>query len=174
METFFYLATEEASSGFGFNFDLLGSNVINLAILVGLLVVYGGKVLGNLLTERRAKIAEEVEEAETQVSESAAALAEAKKELTQAKAKADQIRAEAETTAKRVSAEILAQGDREIERMKATAMQELDSERAKAMTELRQRIAVLAIEKAEEQLKATLNEERQGILISRAVGQLGG
>lgn len=174
METFFYLATEEASSGFGFNFDLLGSNVINLAILVGFLVVYGGKVLGNILTERRTKIAEEVQEAEAQVSQSATTLVAAKEELTQAKAKADQIRAEAEATAKRVSAEILAQGDREIERMKATAMQELDSERAKAMTELRQRIAVLAIEKAEEQLKATLNEERQGRLISRAVGQLGG
>ena len=174
METFFYLATEEVSGGFSLNLDILGSNLINLAIVVGLLVVYGGKVVGNILAERRAKIAEEVEEAENRASEAAAAVAEAQKDLTQAKAKADKIKAEAETAAIRVSAEILTQGDREIERMKATAVQELDSERAKAIAELRQRIAVLAIEKAEEQLKASLDEERQDKLISRAVGQLGG
>jgi F-type H+-transporting ATPase subunit b len=174
METFFYLATEEVSGGFGLNLDILGSNLINLAIVVGLLIFYGGKFVGNILTERRAKIEEEITEAETRASEAAAAVAQAQKDLTQAKTKAGQIKAEAEVTAQRVSAEILAQGDKEIERMKAAAGQELDGERAKVIAELKRTIAVLAIEKAQGQLKESLNEEMQGRLISRAVGQLGG
>lgn len=42
------------------------------------------------------------------------------------------------------------------------------------MAELKRTIAVLALEKAEQQLKDNLNEETQGKLISNAVGQLGG
>lgn len=174
METFFYLATEEVSEGFGLNFDILGTNLINLTIIVSLLVVYGGKFLGKILTERRNQIAAEIKEAEDIESKAAASLAEAKQNLTKAQEKAKTIKAEAEVTAQRVKEEILAQGEKEIERMKASALQELDSERSKVIADLKQRIAVLALEKAEQQLKDTLNEESQGKLISNAVEQLGG
>jgi F-type H+-transporting ATPase subunit b len=174
METFFYLATEEVSGGFGLNLNILGSNLINLVLIIGFLVIYGGKFLGNILTERRTKIETEIKEAEARKSKAAAALAVAKKNLTQAQEKAKQIKAESEVTAKRVSEEILAQGNKDIERMKALALQELDSERAKVIVDLKQTIAVLAIEKAEQQLKETLDEQAQGKLISNAVGQLGG
>ena len=168
MINLFYLATEEAGGGF----DLLGSNIINLAIIIVLLVVYGSKFIGNILTERKNKIAEEIKEAETLAAKSAQALAEAKDNLNQAKAK--QIKADAESNAKQVKADILAQGQKDIERMKATAGQELDSERAKVVADLKRRIAVLALEKAEQELKSGLNDDIQGRLISRAVEQLGG
>jgi len=174
MVTLFYLATEEAVGGFGISSDILGSNVINLAIVIGLLVVYGGKFVGNLLTERRNRIAEEIKEAENRAAIAAKALAEGKENLGQAQAKAKQIKSDAESTAEKLRAEILAQGQKDIERMRATAVQELDSERAKVVAGLKQRIAVLALEKAEQQLRDTLNDEVQGKLISRAVEQLGG
>ena len=170
-----YLATEEAVGGFGFNFDdILGSNVINLAIVITFLLVYGSKFLTNILDERKAKIAQEIQEAEAQAEEAAKALEEAKKNLDQAQAKAEKIKVDAEATAKSLKAEILAQGEKEIERMKATAVQELDSERAKVVTELKRQIAILALEKAEEDLKGRLDDQLQGQLISRAVDQLGG
>lgn len=174
METFFYLATEKVSGGFGLNFDILGTNLLNLVIIIFFLVVYGGKFLGNILTERRTRIEEEIQEAENRKLKAASELAESQKNLTQAQQKAQQIKIEAEVTAKKVSEEILAQGTKDIERMKATAVQELDSERGKVVAELRRTIAVMAVEKAELQLKETLNEETQGKLISSAVGQLGG
>ena len=174
METFFYLATEEVSGGFGLNLNILGTNLINLVLIITFLVVYGGKFLGNILTERRTKIEAEIKEAEALELKAAGALAEGQKSFSQAQDRAAKIKADAEVTSKRVSEQILAQGDQEIERMKATAVQELDSERAKVVAELKQTIAVLALEKAEQQLKDTLNEETQGKLISNAVGQLGG
>jgi F-type H+-transporting ATPase subunit b len=174
MGNLFYLATEEASGGFGINPDILGSNLINLVLVIGLLVVYGSKFIGNILNERRAQIQEEIQEAEARAAEAQSKLTQAQQDLAQAQEKAKQIKADAQVTAKRVSEEILAQGDQNIERMKATALQELDSERAKVIAELKRRIAVLALEKAQVQLKESLDDEAQGKLISSAVGQLGG
>jgi F-type H+-transporting ATPase subunit b len=168
-----YLATEEAS-GFGIKFDLLGSNVINLTIVIVFLLVYGTKFLNNILDQRREKIAQEIQEAENYAQEAAQALAGAKENLDQAQAKAKQIKADAEATGKNLRAEILAQGEKEVQRMKATAVQELDSERARVVAELKRQIAVLALEKAEQDLRDRLNDEVQGQLISRAVDQLGG
>lgn len=174
MINLFYLAVEEAGGGFGISSDILGSNLINLVIVIGLLVVYGGKFVGNILTERRNRIAEEIKEAEERAQTAAKALAEAKENLSQAQAKAKQIKADAEATAKTTREQILAQGQKEIERMKATAVQELDSERAKVVNELKRTIAVLALQKAEQELQDRLNDDIQGKLISRAVEQLGG
>lgn len=174
MVNLFYLAIEETKGGFGISSDILGSNLINLIIVIGLLVVYGGKIVGNILTERSNKIAEEIQEAENSASLAAKALAEGKENLNQAQAKAKQIKSDAQSTAEKLRVEILAQGQKDIERMKATAIQELDSERAKVIAGLKQRIAVLALEQAQQQLKETLNDEIQGKLISRAVEQLGG
>jgi len=174
MINLFYLATEEAGGGFGISSDILGSNLINLVIVIGLLVVYGGKFVGKILTERRDRIAEEIKEAEERAKTAAKALAEAKENLSQAQAKAVQIKADAEVTAKTTREQILAQGQKDIERMKATAVQELDSERAKVVNELKRTIAVLALQKAEQELQDRLNDDIQGKLISRAVEQLGG
>jgi F-type H+-transporting ATPase subunit b len=174
MVTLFYLATEETAGGFGISLDILGSNLINLIIIIGLLVVYGGKFVGNILTERRNRIAEEIQEAENLAAIAAKALAEGKENLNQAQVKAKQIKSDAESTAEKLRAEILAQGQKDIERMRSVAVQELASERAKVVAGLKQRIAELALEKAEQQLKETLNDDIQGKLISRAVEQLGG
>lgn len=174
MINLFYLAVEEAGGGFGISSDILGSNLINLLIVIGLLVIYGGKFVGNILTERRDRIAAEIKEAEERAKTAEAALAEAKENLNQAQAKAKQIKADAEVTAKTTREQILAQGQKEIERMKANAVQELDSERAKVINELKRTIAILALQKAEQELQECLNDDIQGKLISRAVEQLGG
>jgi F-type H+-transporting ATPase subunit b len=174
MGNFLYLATEGAEGGFGINPDILGSNVINLALVITFLVLYGGKAIGKIFEERRAKIQQEIQEAENLANQAQSKLTQAQQDLTKAQEKAKQIKADAEVTAQKMKAEILVQGDKDIERMKATAAGELDSERAKVIAELKQRIAVLALEKAETQLKESLNDDVQGKLISRAVAQLGG
>lgn len=162
------------TEGFGFNPDILGSNVINLVIMITLLVVYGGKVLNNILTERRERIAQEIREAEERAAAAARELELAKQNLEQAHARAEQIKAEAVSRAEKLRAEILERGEKEIEKMKAMAAQELDSERTKVIAALRRQIALRALSLAEEQLKERLNDELHGKLITRALEQLGG
>ena len=174
MWTVFYLATEEAEGGFGLNFDILEANIINLALLLGILVYYGGQVVGKILNERRAKIEAEIQEAESRAAKAASELAESQQKLAQAKEEAKQILATGEQTAQRVKEEILTKGKAEVERMKATAAADVSSEQDKAIASLRQRTVALAITRVEGQLKERLDDSKQERLIDRCIGQLGG
>jgi F-type H+-transporting ATPase subunit b len=175
MGTVLLLATEaSAEGGFGLNFDILETNLINLSIVIGLLFYFGRGFLGNILTERRSAIEEAIKEAETRQKDAAAALAEQQQKLTQAQAEAERIRAAAEENAKVAKEAILAQAAQEVERMKATAGQELEAERERAIAQLRARVAAMALEKVESQLKTSLDENAQHQLIDRSIALLGG
>ena len=178
MVTFSFLATEAAqaleSSGFGLNFNLLETNVINLAILIGVLFYFGRNVLGNILGERRSRIEQEVREAEKRQKDAAASLADAQQKLAQAQAEAEKIRAAAEENAKAEREKILAQAAKDIERLKAQAGTDLESLRDRAIAELRERVAALAIERVEAQLSGHLDDSAQQQLIDRSIAIIGG
>ncbi|MGK7916400.1 MAG: F0F1 ATP synthase subunit B [Prochloraceae cyanobacterium] len=176
MVDLFFLAEahSEAEGGFGLNLDVLGTNLINLTILVGILVYYGKGLISNLMSERNAKIAEQIQEAEKKQQTAAAALQEQKQQLAEAEKTAAKIRQDAEANAEKTKQAILAQGEKEVERLKATAVADLNSEQTKVIAELRQRVAALAIEQVETQLPQMLNDEAQNQLIDSSIARLGG
>lgn len=176
MGTFLFLAEahSEVEGGFGLNLDILETNLINLAILVGILFYFGKPIVGNILRERRAKIAEQIQEVEEKQKKAAATLAEEQKKLEQAQATAAKIRSEAEANAQKAKESIWAQGEKEVERLKAMAGQDLSTEEQRAIAELKQRVAALALEKVESQLPSMLDESAQRQLIDRSIAQLGG
>lgn len=171
MGNILYLATE---SGWGLNFDILETNLINLAILIVVLLVYGSKFLGKILSERRAAIEAEIKDAENRAATAKKALEEEQRKLSQAKAEAKQIREQAEQNAASAKEKILAQGQAEVERIKATAAQDLQGEQDKAIAELKGRVAALALRRVEAQLQETLDDSAQSQLIDRCIAQLGG
>lgn len=171
MGNFLYLATE---SGWGLNFDILETNLINLAILIVVLLVYGSKFLGKILSERRAAIEAEIKDAENRAATAKAALEEEQRKLSQAQAEAKKIREQAEQNAAKAKEKILAQGQAEVERIKASAAQDLQSEQDKAIAELKARVAALALERVEGQLREMLDDSAQNQLIDRCIAQLGG
>jgi F-type H+-transporting ATPase subunit b len=178
MGTLSFLATEAAhaveSGGFGLNFNVLETNLINLAIIIGVLFYFGRKVLVNILEERRSRIAEEIREAEKRQKDAAAALADAQQKLAKAQAEAEQIRAAAEANAQAAREAILAQAAKDVERLRETAAQDLDVARERAIAELRERIAAMAVERVESQLRAHLDDSAQHQLIDRSIAIVGG
>lgn len=167
-------AEAEESSGFGLNFNILETNLINLAIVVGVVFYFGRKLLGKALTERRSQIETAIADAEKRKKEASSALAAQQQKLAQAKTEATRIRIDAEESAKVARAEIMAQSVQDIERLKANAAQDLTSQQEKVMTELRQRIAALAMEKVEAQLKSGLSDDTQKQLVDRSIAMMGG
>ena len=111
MGNFWLLAHAEAASeaGLGLNLDIFETNLINLAIVIGVLVYFGRQVLGKILTERSENIESAIADAEKRQKDAAAALAEQQQNLAEAQAEANRIRAEAETKAKAAKDVILAQ-----------------------------------------------------------------
>ncbi len=175
METVLLLATEAGSeAGFGLNTNIFETNLINLAILIGVLVYFGRGFLGKILNERRSTIEEAILEAEQRQKQAEASLAEQQQKLTAAQTEAQRILAEAEERAKAVRELILAKAVEDVERMKATASAELDSDRERVIAQLRSLIATQAIERAESQLKQQLNDTVQERLIDQSLMLLGG
>ena len=174
ISTFFLLNAEAgAESGFGFKFDVIEANLINLAIIFVLLIVYGGKVVGNILSERRAKIEAEIKSAEARAKESKDALAKAQKDLKDAQETAVTIRSEAEANAQKAKEAVLAKGQKEVERLKSSAAADLNSEQERAIAQLRSRAVEMALEQVESRMGEVLNDDKQRQLIDRSIAQIG-
>ncbi|MGH2416556.1 MAG: F0F1 ATP synthase subunit B, partial [Microcystaceae cyanobacterium] len=140
MENFLILATEAHAveeGGFALNLNILDANLINLAILISVLVYFGRKSLGKILSERQSKIAEAIQEAEKRQRKAAEALADQQQKLAQAQAEAERIRKAAEERAQVAKAEIAAQTEKDIQRLREMAVQDLNTEQERVMAELR-------------------------------------
>ncbi|NJL85783.1 MAG: F0F1 ATP synthase subunit B [Leptolyngbyaceae cyanobacterium SM1_1_3] len=166
------LAVEEG--GVGLNFDLLETNLINLAIIIGALFYFGSKFLGNTLATRRQEIESAIKAAEKRKQEASSALAEQQQKLAQAQVEAEQIRSRSEENAARAEAEVQQQADRDVERLRAAAEQDLSAQQDKVMRELQQRLSALAIKRVEERLPERLNDDVQRQLVDKSIALLGG
>ena len=167
-------AQEMGEGGFGINLDFLEANIFNLAILLGIVIYYATKTLGKTLGDRRSKIAEAIQEAEARQKQTAKTLADEQQKLAQAQAEAVRIRNTSEERAKLVKAEIAAQAEQDVARLRETAAKDLGAEQDRVMGELQRRIAALAVEKAEADIKGRLTNNDQDRLIDRCIAQLGG
>ncbi|MCY7282275.1 MAG: F0F1 ATP synthase subunit B [Cyanobacteria bacterium CAN_BIN43] len=166
-------ATAE-EAGFGLNLNILDTNLINLAIVVGVVVYLARNFLSKTLLERRSQIEIAITDAEKRKKEASSALAAQQQKLAQAKTEATRIKADAEASAQAARAEIMAQSAQDIERLKASAAQDLNSQQERVMTELRQRVAALAMEKVEAQLNSGLSADTQKQLVDRSIAMMGG
>jgi len=167
-------ATEAAEEGFGLNFNILETNIINLAIIIAILVYFGRKFLGNKLSDRRSQIEEDIADAEQRAQNAKAELKEAEQKLAQAQTEIKNIHQSAQESAQKAKERILAENEKEVERIKAAAVQDMDAEQERAIAEIKQYIARLALEKVESQLKNRLDQSAQEKLIDRSLAQLGG
>jgi F-type H+-transporting ATPase subunit b len=172
MGNFLFLATE-GKGGVGLNLDLIETNLFNLTLVLGFVIVFGRKVLTEILSERKATIETAIKDTEARQKEAASALDVAKKNLAQAKAEAETIRATALTSAANAKAEIAAKATADIARMQELAAADTSTEQDKAIAELRARVTSLAMERAEAQIKGLLNESAQTELIDRSIALVG-
>ncbi len=171
MSSWILLAHAE-TSGFGLNLDLFETNLINLAIIIGLLVYAGRGFLGNLLSNRRAAIEAEIREVEEKLASSAQALSQAQTQLKEAEAEAARLLVEAKARAAAVRQEILDKAAADVERLKATAAQDVSTEQQRVLDELRRYAVAQALSRVETQLSQQLDEAAQQRLIDRSLATL--
>ena len=172
---YYWLATESGAAGFGLNFDILETNLINLLVVIGVLVYFVGGVLKKVLADRSAAIAAEIKAAEKRQADAKAMLAVEEKKLADSKEEAKSIIATAQTNSEKVKAEILAEAEKEIARLKQSATQDSSNSQDRAIAELRKRTAEMALEKVESELQSRLanNSQAQESLFERSVALLG-
>ncbi|MGL4621771.1 MAG: F0F1 ATP synthase subunit B, partial [Chroococcidiopsis sp.] len=76
--------------------------------------------------------------------------------------------------AQQAKEQILAQVGVDIQRLKETATQDLNSARDRAIAQLRASVVAMALEKVESQLKSGLDENIQQRTIAQSIALLGG
>ncbi|MGC1306168.1 MAG: F0F1 ATP synthase subunit B [Phormidesmis sp.] len=165
------LASE--TKGFGLNFDILETNLINLIIIIGVLFYFGRDFLGSKLKERRDAIEKAITDAEARQKKAASGLAEQQQKLQMAKKEAERIKAEAQQNAESAREAVLAQSAKDIERLKASAAQDLSSQQEKVMQDLRKRVSAMALDKVRSRLPEALNDGVQTKLVDQSIAQLG-
>ena len=174
VSTFLAEAAEVGEEGgFGLNFDILETNLINLVIIIGVLLYFGSKVVGKTVSDRRERIETEIVAAEKRASDAATALQKQQQNLASAQAEAEKIRANAEQSAQRARENILTGATADIQRLKEAASQDLNSERERAIASLRSSVVAMALQKVESQLQTGVDESTQQRLIDRSIALLG-
>jgi len=168
------LAEGAEHSGIGLNTNIFETNLINLAIIITVLFVFGRKVLGNTLKTRRENIETAIKSAEERAANAAKQLKVAEEKLTQAQVEANRIKADAETNAKAAGEAILVQAAADVEKMQAAGAADLNADLERVISQLRQKVVAQALQKAEAELKSGIAEDAQIRIIDRSIAQLGG
>jgi len=159
--------------GFGLNFNLFETNIINLAIVIAGLVWFLKGFLGGILERRRAAILADLKDAEDRLAAASTALAEVQKGLADSQARAEKIRADGHVRAQAIRLESEKRTVEEMARIKQASASDLDAEAARVTTQLRREAARLAIEKALNALPGRLDSDAQSRLIDQSIQSLG-
>jgi len=162
-----------ATGGFGFNFNLFETNILNLAIVVFGLYKFLPSFLGGILEKRRASILSDLKDAEDRLLEAKDSLSKAKKELASAEEKATKIRTDCKARAEAIRLESEKRTIEEMARIKQGAVSDLNAETARVSAQLRREAAQMAIEKALAVLPGRLDKKTQDQFLSQSIKKMG-
>jgi len=142
---------------FGFNTNILETNVLNLAVVLAIVITYVGDALRGLLANRKQTILNNFREADQRASEAQERLNQARLQLEKAKTKADEISQQAVFTVDQEKKQILSQTQEDIKRLSILQQETLKFEQQKAQNELAQKLVRLALHQVREKLNQRLN-----------------
>jgi len=151
--------------GLGLNLGYLFVQIFNFAIIFVVLRAWVYKPILGLLERRRTAIAEGLEDARIAAEARQNAEQEAEKVLADAQANASQIMREANERAETQGKEVIAAAEAEAAQKREESLAEGESERERILGELRGQVGALAIAAAQKLINASLDEQRQRVLI---------
>jgi len=151
--------------GLGLNLGYLFVQIFNFAIIFVVLRAWVYKPILGLLERRRIAIAEGLEDARIAAEARQNAEQEAEEVLAEAQVKASQVLREANERAETQGKEVIAAAEAEAAKKREEALAEVESERDRILGELRGQVGTLAIAAAQKLINASLDEQRQRLLI---------
>lgn len=158
---------------FGLNFDIIETNILNLGVVIGVVIYLGGDVLTSLLNDRKQKILGTLKSADERFLEAQQKLEEAKQKVQTAQIKAIEIREQGNKTAIQAAKTLFERTEDEIRRLEEGKQATLRFEEEKAMSQVRQQVVSLSIERAFNQLRTKMDASIQRRLIDTNISLLG-
>jgi len=161
-----------ATEGFGLNFNLFETNILNWAVVVFGLYKFLPGFLGKMLQKRREGILLELKDAEDRLIKATQALEKAKKDLSSAEEKASQIKADSLKRSESIRMESEKKAIEEMARIKQSAISDESSEASRAISQLRKEAVELAIKKALDSLPNRLAKTTHENLVTQSINNI--
>ena len=144
------------NEGFGFNGNILETNIINLSVVIGVVVSFGGDALRSLLDTRKETILKNFEEAKQRSEEAREKLALAAQEVENAKIKANEINQQTASLLDKERQMYAQQLESETKRLATLKEETLTFQEQRAKFQISNQIIALAVEKVEQTIKSRL------------------
>lgn len=154
------------------NFNLLETNLVNLAIVIGVLFWFLRGFLGGILERRRSAILQDLQDAEARLKTATEELTKAQSELAAAQQKAEQIRVDGQKRAAAIRVEGEKRTISVMAAIKQGASADADAEASRIKDALRREAALAAIDKVLIDLPGRLDDAAQSRLIDSTIRDL--
>ena len=155
--------------GLGISLPTLLAQLINFAILLGLMYLVAYRPIMRMFDERSRKIKESMEQTEFIKEEAAHAEEEAEKRIEAASKEGQEMVARAVRTGEEVRQQAQQEAKQDAETLIARARTEIQRERDEAIDELRKEFADLTIMAAEKVIDRSLDKEAHRQLIDKVL-----
>lgn len=143
--------------GFGFNGNILETNIINLAVVIGVVVVFVGDALKSLLETRKETIKNNFQEANKRNLEAQEKLNQARVNLELAEKKAFQIIEQGSVTAEQEKKNGIQQAELDIAQFDEIKQETITVQQQKIMNQVSQQVVELALNQVRQKLNNRLD-----------------
>ena len=161
------------AGSFGFNTDILATNLINLSVVLGVLIFFGKGVLSDLLDNRKLRILNTIRNSEELQGGAIERLEKARARLRKVEMEADQFRVNGYSEIEREKLNLINSTSKTLEQLENYKNETIHFEQQRAINQVRQRVFQQALQGALGTLNSCLNKELHLRTISANIGMFG-
>ena len=158
MNTLILFGNLPLAEGFGFNTNILETNIINLSVVLSIVISLGGDALRSLLENRKQTILDNLREADQRASEAQEKLNQAQFQLENAEKRASEIRQQGVLTAEKEKSQCIRQAEDDALRLEEVKQETIKLQQQKVISQISQRVVSLALSKVREKLTSSLDD----------------
>nr|YP_010521230.1 ATPase I subunit [Isodon barbeyanus]YP_010522814.1 ATPase I subunit [Isodon loxothyrsus]YP_010524398.1 ATPase I subunit [Isodon tenuifolius]YP_010524838.1 ATPase I subunit [Isodon wikstroemioides]YP_010526246.1 ATPase I subunit [Isodon chionanthus]YP_010530174.1 ATP synthase CF0 subunit I [Isodon coetsa]UXP77647.1 ATPase I subunit [Isodon barbeyanus]UXP80463.1 ATPase I subunit [Isodon loxothyrsus]UXP82487.1 ATPase I subunit [Isodon tenuifolius]UXP82927.1 ATPase I subunit [Isodon wikstro len=172
-DSFVSLGYWPSAGSFGFNTDILATNLINLSVVIGVLIFFGKGVLSDLLDNRKQRILNTLRNSEELRGGAIEQLEKARARLRKVEKEADQFRVNGYSEIEREKLNLINSTYKTLEQLENYKNETIQFEQQRAINQVRQRVFQQALQGALGTLNSCLTNELHLRTISANIGMLG-
>nr|QBC71349.1 ATP synthase CF0 subunit I [Anacampseros filamentosa] len=172
-DSFVFLGHWPSAGSFGFNTDILATNLINLIVVIGVLIFFGKGVLSDLLDNRKQRILNTIRNSEELRGKAIEELEKARARLSKVEKEADQFRVNRYSEIESEKMNLISSTYKTLEQLENYKNETIHFEQQRAINQVRQRVFQQALQGALVTLTSCLNNELHLRTINANIGMFG-
>nr|YP_010251095.1 ATP synthase CF0 subunit I [Gentiana georgei]QTW90640.1 ATP synthase CF0 subunit I [Gentiana georgei] len=162
-----------SAGSFGFNTDILSTNLINLSVVLGVLIFFGKGVLSDLLDNRKQRILNTIRNSEELRGGAIEQLEKVRARLQKVQLEADQLRVNGYSEIEKEKLNLINSSYKTLEQLENYKNETIQFEQQRVINQVRQRVFQQALRGALGTLNSCLNSELHLRTISANINMLG-